>query len=191
MKIAITGHSAGIGAAFASELSQRGHEIVGLSRRTGYNIRSVPKVAKQILDCDFFISNAQAGYAQTELLYEVWQNWYGQEKKWIWVIGTMMTQSPKIPDIPGLEKRHIMEYKNQKQALETACENLRSQKSWPHITVIRPGGVATQPGQQPEFPYAEPNNWAKSVIDLILLATSRGLNLQEISLGCARHRIVL
>ena len=44
MKIAITGHSAGIGQALAMLYVKQGHEVVGLSRRNGYNIRSIPKV---------------------------------------------------------------------------------------------------------------------------------------------------
>ena len=39
MKIAITGHKKGIGKAFADQLSARGHEIVGISRSDGENIR--------------------------------------------------------------------------------------------------------------------------------------------------------
>ena len=69
MKIAITGHSAGIGQALAE--AYVGNDIVGLSRRNGYNIRSTPKVADQIEPCDMFINNAQVGYAQTELLFEI------------------------------------------------------------------------------------------------------------------------
>jgi len=41
MKIAITGHTAGIGQAFANILESRGHDIVGISRRTGENIRRI------------------------------------------------------------------------------------------------------------------------------------------------------
>ena len=67
MKVAITGHSAGIGQAFAKIFEAQGHEIVGLSRRNGYNIRSLPKVAAMIEPCDMLINNAQVGFAQTEL----------------------------------------------------------------------------------------------------------------------------
>ena len=35
MKIAITGHKRGIGKEFAKQLTQRGHEIVGISRSDG------------------------------------------------------------------------------------------------------------------------------------------------------------
>ena len=45
MKIAITGHTAGIGQALAKLYGQQGHQIVGLSRREGNNIRNIPKIA--------------------------------------------------------------------------------------------------------------------------------------------------
>jgi nucleoside-diphosphate-sugar epimerase len=77
MKIAITGHTAGIGQALSTVLQQRGHEIVGLSKRNGHNIRNISKIADLIEPCDLFVNNAQVGYAQTELLYEVWQRWQG------------------------------------------------------------------------------------------------------------------
>ena len=35
MKIAITGHKHGIGKAFAQQLADRGHEIIGISRSDG------------------------------------------------------------------------------------------------------------------------------------------------------------
>jgi short-subunit dehydrogenase len=73
MKIAITGHTAGIGQALAEIYSSNGHEIVGLSRRNGYNIRSTSKVVSMIEPCDIFINNAQVGFAQTELLFAVYK----------------------------------------------------------------------------------------------------------------------
>lgn len=42
MKIAITGHTAGIGQALAK--AYEGHEIIGLSKRDGNNIRNVAKI---------------------------------------------------------------------------------------------------------------------------------------------------
>ena len=80
MKIAITGHTNGIGKEFARQLSSRGHEIVGISRSQGENIRRIPHTATLIENCDLFINNAQSFYAQTELLYEIWKRWKGKEK---------------------------------------------------------------------------------------------------------------
>ena len=72
MKIAITGHRKGIGKAFAEELTARGHEIVGISRSDGENIRRTAHTAGLIEPCDMLINNAISFYAQTELLFEVW-----------------------------------------------------------------------------------------------------------------------
>ena len=94
MKIAITGHAAGIGQAFTKILDTRGHEIVGISRRTGDNIRRIEHTANLIEPCDMFINNAQTSYAQTELLYAVWRRWQGIEEKHIWNISTQMVEHP-------------------------------------------------------------------------------------------------
>ena len=71
MKIAITGGTSGIGQALSNQYEHRGHEVLRLSRRTGHNIRVIPKLADAIEPCDVFVNNAQAGYAQTELLFEM------------------------------------------------------------------------------------------------------------------------
>jgi nucleoside-diphosphate-sugar epimerase len=119
MKIAITGHSKGIGKALADVYESRGHEIVGLSRSNGYNIKSIPKCADAIETCDMFINNAQAGFAQTELLFEMAKRWSGT-KKHIVVISTMMTQDP-VSSIEGLD---MDQYRIQKIALEQAVQQV-------------------------------------------------------------------
>lgn len=142
MKIAITGHSAGIGQAFAKIFEAQGHEIVGLSRRNGYNIRSLPKVVGMIDPCDMLINNAQVGFAQTELLFEVWRRWQGQNK-YIVNIGTQMTDILLPSDVKWDE------YIIQKKALDLATQLLENRSEWPRLLLVRPGNIATQPGQQP------------------------------------------
>jgi nucleoside-diphosphate-sugar epimerase len=191
MKIAITGHTAGIGQALAQVLADRGHDIVGLSERHGDNIRNTPKIAEKILPCDMFINNAQAGYAQTELLYAVWEKWQDQPGKHIWCIGTMMTQSPTDQPVPDQSDIDMSQYRNQKIALDDAITQLRNKKHMPVITMIRPGAVATQPGQLPEWPYCDVNVWANAVVSTIVLATEQGLRYNELALGAAKTRIPL
>ncbi len=173
MKIAITGHTAGIGQALAQIYADRGHEIVGLSKRDGHNIRNLPKIAGQIEPCDMFINNAQAGFAQTELLFEMCRRWTGTKKPII-VISTMMMLAP-VSVIPGAEEYYV-----QKQALEQACTQLRYQQH--NITVVKPGAIATQPGQTVP-PYADAANWAQTLVDIFDLAQSRNLIVPDISLG--------
>jgi hypothetical protein len=190
MKIAITGHSAGIGQALAKILSARGHEIVGLSRRHGHNIRVIPKIVDLVEPCDLFINNAQAGYAQTELLYAVWERWQGQVGKHIWCISTMMTQNPTNSDVAGHSDVATNAYRNQKIALEDACHQLQSKAWWPAITIIRPGAVATQSGQS-GWPWADVDTWAEVVIDTFINAESKSMRVKEISLSAIRTPLVL
>ena len=177
MKIAITGHTAGIGQALAQEYQQRGHEIVGLSRREGHNIRNIPKICDQIKSCDMFINNAQAGYAQTELLFEMCQRWTNT-KKHIMVISTMMTQDP-ISVLPGLD---MLAYRQQKVTLEEMVKQLRYQQLGIKFTVVRPGYIATQPGRTVP-PAADVNNWACVLVDTLHMAESNNLDISELSLG--------
>ena len=118
MKIAITGHTHGIGKAFAKQLSARGHTIIGISRKDGENIRRIMHTASLIEPTKLFINNAQSYYAQTELLYEVWARWEkSQVNKWIWNISTMLTQDPEGYKAVGLNAESLGQYRTQKVAL--------------------------------------------------------------------------
>jgi nucleoside-diphosphate-sugar epimerase len=181
MKIAITGHSAGIGQSFTKYLVQRGHEIIGLSKRHGNNIRNIPKIVEKIVECDMWINNAQSGYAQTELLYKVVDAWRDDQSKMIWNISTMMTQELKMPTIDGLSPTALMEYKNQKQALEDAHHGLKRQG--PHLCLIRPGAVATQPYNQANINAADVDQWVAAVCEFYIKSRENNLWLEEISLG--------
>ena len=176
MKIAISGNTAGIGQALSEIYQSRGHEIIGISRRIGFNIRSIPKIVPMVTPCDIFINNAQSGFAQTELLFAVYKEWQGIPNKKIFSISSMMTSEP-CSSLPGLE---MTEYYVQKTALEEAIKQLRHFHTWPKLYLIKPGGVATQPGQQYPRPYAEVTHWANTLIDL--MDTGADLEIAEISL---------
>lgn len=188
MKIAITGHSAGIGQALAKIYEARGHEIVGLSRRNGYNIRSLPKVAGMIEPCDMFINNAQAGFAQTELLVDVWNRWKGQ-KKIIINISTLMTLSPIAVGNPELNVNSGIDlYRIQKLSLEETYKQLGYRSIFPLMTLVRPGAVATHPDNQSAYPHADPTEWAETLVK-ILDSANPNLWISDISLGvnCLNH----
>lgn len=162
MKIAITGHTAGIGQALAE--AYYGNEIVGLSKREGNNIRNTLKMATLIEPCDMFINNAQEGFAQTELLFEVVKRWANTDKQ-IMVISTMMTQQP-ISSIEGMD-----EYRLQKSTLEQAVNQLRFKyPQGPKITIVRPGRV-----DNPEL-------WARVLVQTLRMAEANGLAIPDISL---------
>ena len=184
MKIAITGHTHGIGKAFAEQLSIRGHEIIGISRRDGENIRRIMHTASLIEPADLFINNAQSNYAQTELLYEVWKRWAGwvpaRKNKWIWNISTQMTQSPIDVSVSGHDDITMSQYRNQKLALEEASRQLQYTEAWPHISIIRPGAVGTTENYDPKK-RSDVNVWVKNVIDAF--TQHPNIHVSELSIG--------
>ncbi len=177
MKIAITGHTAGIGQALAQQYTQRGHQIVGISKREGHNIRNTPKICDLIEPCDMFVNNAQAAYSQTELLFEMAQRWSGTGKT-IVVISTMMTQHP-VSQLPGLDMDH---YRVQKIALEEAIRQIRNRNLGFKLTLVRPGNIATSPDKTVP-PAANVDNWAQTLIEIFETVSTRNLRIPDISLG--------
>ena len=156
MKIAITGHKQGIGKAFAEQLSARGHDIVGISRSDGENIRRTAHTASLIAPCDLLINNAISFYAQTELLFEVWHRWqHLKETHHIWNISTRLCEQDHDIDIKGITLRESMQYRNQKMALELAHHQLDFQPSTVEMKLIRPGDVRTQTWSNPNSITAE------------------------------------
>jgi hypothetical protein len=171
-RIAITGHSAGIGQAFAKIYKEQGHEVVGLSRRNGFNIRNIPKLLGEIESCDIFVNNAQIGFAQTELLFAVHQAWQGVPNKQIISISTLMTSLPSSC-IQGLDMLH---YHVQKTTLEEAVRQLRGLQDWPKLCLIKPGKIDTQ-GQGG----VNVDAWAKKVLETI--DTYPEMEVEELSIG--------
>ena len=171
-RIEITGHSAGIGQAFAKIYKEQGHEVVGLSRRNGFNIRNIPKLLGEIESCDIFVNNAQIGFAQTELLFAVHQAWQGVPNKQIISISTLMTSLPSSC-IQGLDMLH---YHVQKTTLEEAVRQLRGLQDWPKLCLIKPGKIDTQ-GQGG----VNVDAWAKKVLETI--DTYPEMEVEELSIG--------
>jgi len=163
MKIAITGHKKGIGQEFAKQLVEKGHNIVGISRSDGENIRRTAHTAALIEPCDMLINNAISFYAQTELLFEVWHRWqHAKEVRHIWNISTKLCEQDHDIDIKGLTMRESMQYRNQKMALELAHHQLNFQPSNIKMELIRPGEVRTQSFSDPDAITAE--DYVKQVL---------------------------
>lgn len=98
MKIAITGHTAGIGKR-AFERLQPG--IIGFSRSNGYDINIFEHRQRIILEsanCDLFINNAAAaGFGQTELFIELFNAWRHDPSKTIINVGSRIAEINQLP----------------------------------------------------------------------------------------------
>lgn len=69
MKCIITGHTEGVGKTLFDDLKAQGHEVIGISRATGYNLSTdIEQVIALANGCDLFINNAYVGDCQLQLL---------------------------------------------------------------------------------------------------------------------------
>ena len=72
-KIAIVGHTKGIGKAISDLYKSKGYEIVGMSRSNGYDlINDQEKIMDQMHDCGLVVVNAHAGRGQLNLLKRIY-----------------------------------------------------------------------------------------------------------------------
>ena len=59
MKVAVTGHTSGIGQGLYQYFAAQGHEVLGYSRSNGYALPDAEdRVLQQIQHCDIFVNNA-------------------------------------------------------------------------------------------------------------------------------------
>jgi nucleoside-diphosphate-sugar epimerase len=138
MKIAITGHTKGIGFAFAEMYQEQGHEVIGFSSSTGYNISidaDRKKIVQESQDVDIFINNAHAwnqdDFAETTLLFKLWESWQGQKKTIVNIGSSLTMRWEKGPDA-------TISYRSAKKTLEESCEFLWNQSQWPYVCLMVP-----------------------------------------------------
>ena len=163
MKVAITGHTRGIGKALA-ELYP---EHMGFSRSNGYDITvddNLGKIITQSLDCDVFINNAYSGNAQTKLFNMMFEQWKHDVSKTILnvVSGAQYDVSESLDD-PDYK-----DYVQDKRELANiSCPGSIYDKKC-RIINVSPGYVATD--RVPEWwlikenqPYMSPEQCAKYI----------------------------
>jgi hypothetical protein len=117
-KIAITGHTSGLGKSFFDLLTQQGHHVVGFSKSNGYDIRDysiVSKIINEINDFDLFINNAKPDYTQSQIVYRLAREWSGT----VLSIGSTVVVNP-----PNWTDTFLLEYVTQKIALAHAHQVL-------------------------------------------------------------------
>jgi nucleoside-diphosphate-sugar epimerase len=136
MLTAVTGHTSGIGAGVWDALRERGHDLRGISRSTGFDLHHFPTIVRTVeavADCDLLVNNAHAGMAQTRLLYAMSRIWGDNPSKTVLVIGS---------DSPDGIKPRPHEYAVEKAALDKAVEQLQRCYRW-RLMILRPGYVDT------------------------------------------------
>ena len=134
MKYAISGHTAGIGAALFNTIQPN---CIGFSNSTGYDITvkdARTKIIENSMNSDVFINNAFSGIAQVYLLYELYEQWKNLDK----IIVNISSDTTC-----GI-KNHMHIYSAYKMALDKASEQLSHLNNKCKVINIRFGWVGTQ-----------------------------------------------
>ena len=130
MRIALTGHTKGLGAEILKYFSSD-HSVLGFSRSNGYDIKNPAdrkKIIKESENADVFINLVHNYYHQTDVLFEMYSVWEEQNKLII-NIGSSVVND----DEWGLDRLDFIEYKNQKVALESMSRLLSKRN--PLVTI--------------------------------------------------------
>lgn len=135
MKIAITGHTKGIGLALANIFKQNGHDVLGFSRSNGYDIsQNRQAIIDASKDADVFINNAYHPTGQTLMLQDILN-----EQKLIVNISSKSIMYPT--DHPNkLIQDFQEEYKAAKLAQQEIIRPLLADRTYNILNVI-PGMV--------------------------------------------------
>jgi NAD(P)-dependent dehydrogenase (short-subunit alcohol dehydrogenase family) len=144
-KIAITGHSRGIGLALTERLDQDNYEVKGYSKSNGFNILRPNSIIKDIVDwdADVFVNNAYAPEAQSRLLYKIYEQWVDKPKL---IINMGATSSDSINNFAQLGYNpDWTPYVSDKARLDWASLQLSNQfqPGKCRVTMIKPGFVDT------------------------------------------------
>jgi hypothetical protein len=113
MKYSITGHTVGIGRKLYERLFPN---AIGFSLSTGYDITNPVdrhRIIEESKDCDVFINNATAEFAQTLLFLELFTEWKDQDK-------TIINVGSRIAEIKVLprDKQELLKYQAEKLILK-------------------------------------------------------------------------
>jgi len=169
MKLAITGHTKGIGKAIADLYPDH----IGFSRSNGYDI-SVKASRKQIvhesINSDIFINNAVIDHYQTDMFMDIFNVWKHNPNK------TIVNINSRAKYLSGTDN----DYWNAKVKLfEQVAKNLFSRRC--RIININPGYVMTESSKESIEKYKMPYMLTQTCADYVKWAIDQPMEIWEVS----------
>jgi len=116
-KIAIVGHTRGIGKAIADLYRKKNYTVVGLSSSNGYDLEcSQVEIMEQLDGCGLVVLNAYAGRGQMTLLKRIYGKFVFEDKKVAVITSTSGTSIGE--DEEFLDPEYVEYCKNKKTLIE-------------------------------------------------------------------------
>ena len=111
-KIAIVGHTRGIGKAISDLYRKKNYEVIGLSSSNGYDLQfSQVEIMEQIDDCRLIVINAYVGGGQMTLLKRIYGKYLFENKKVVVITSTSGTPIGADEELGNPEYRDYCENK--------------------------------------------------------------------------------
>lgn len=161
MKIAITGHTKGIGKALNEYFTAHGHTVIGFSRSNGFDItdqQTREHISKVLETCDVFINNAYALYAQKQLLLDTILLWKNSTN----TIINIGSKSTLIKNVPTYMEEYVKDKTEQSKIIKD-----RIFKARPHIINFTVGLVDTDMAKVFDSRKIQPIDIAKLIATLL------------------------
>lgn len=155
-KIAITGHTQGLGKILFNLYQKNQYEVYGASRSNGFDFNvpnNIHRFLEDIETYDILINNAP-GQFQSDIFQDIYRKWQGK-KKVILNVGSRTTQFSVSKAMQyGAEKAHL-------DFLTRSAQHFGTQ--YPYVLLIRPGFFGGVRSQNKEGPKVDP----KYIADVI------------------------
>ena len=163
MKVAITGHTKGIGLEIVNFFTSKGADILGFSRASGYDISKEEDRSKNIKEsknCQIFVNNAWTieNNGQFHMLKSITSDWIGSNKIII-NIGSRASDFTNNPNFPWKE------YAKLKKEQDIFCQS-NHKGLW--ILNLKPGSVNTGMSANTNFLKIEPST-ISDILDFALI----------------------
>ena len=178
MKIAVTGHLAGLGECLYKMLSDAGHTVVGFDIQEGCDINNKDvrsSILEKSKDCDVFINNAYATPGQFELLSLFVESNYNGIILNVGTNATDVAQEVLEADIDWQEQSQSSRsaYPIQKKLQNDYIRTKRTQSKGKSILLtVKPGWLNTSlVNNVPSSRYVDLRHVCKAIIFQIEMAT--------------------
>ena len=124
-KIAIIGHTKGIGKAIADLYKKKKYQVIGLSSSNGYDLQcSQVEIMEQLDDCQLVVINAYVGGGQMTLLKRIYGKYLFENKK---VAVITSTSGTPIGEDEDLQNPEYIDYCKNKKNLIGYIEELQQE----------------------------------------------------------------
>lgn len=162
MSIYITGTTRGLGSAleFRFQRAFPFNDVIGLNRPS-FNVRKPDEIVEFAKGFEIFVNNAHDGFAQTELLYKLFE--VNKDRDCIILnINSVSADG---------DRARVNPYAIQKKALDAACTQLQLVPSKCKVMQVKLGRMETDLVKHIESPKMDTIDVARFIVELLEMST--------------------